>query len=59
MAEKFISRRLSKVRTEIYKDSWKKYKGDLQMSELAIIIFKVGLPQFYKIVTKDIKKKDE
>lgn len=55
MAEKFISRRLSKYRSEIYKSSWEKYKSELSMSDLCEIL-KVGLSQFYKIVTKSDEK---
>ncbi len=51
---KLLPRRLSVYREKIFKELWKSYKGDLTMSELALIL-RYNVSQFYKIVSKGTK----
>lgn len=51
---KLLPKRLRGYRSKIFKDAWNDYKAYLDMQDLAQI-FKVGLSQFYKIISR--KKK--
>jgi len=46
-----LPRRLRLIRSRIFKKYWDEYKGELDMKDLAEI-FRVGLSQFFKIVSE-------
>lgn len=48
----FISRRLEKIRNDIWFGAWEKYKSELTMKELAEM-FNATTPTFYRVVARN------